>query len=81
MIYMYILVFCCSSSQHEAYEEPGQTNGLYALHLLRHIRRDERIEFILMDVARGTMLFLAVKCKIVLSPSLSGASRPKHHGS
>lgn len=78
---MYILVSFCSSSQHEAYEEPGQTNGLYALHLLRHIRRDERIEFILMDVARGTNLFLAVKCKIVLSPSLSGASRPKYHGS
>ncbi|KAJ7381198.1 B-1 B cell differentiation [Desmophyllum pertusum] len=41
---------CCS--QQEAYEEPGQSNGLYALHLLRHIRRNERIELILMDVAR-----------------------------
>ena len=46
-------VLHCSCTQHEAYEEPGQSNGLYALHLLRHIRRDERIERILMDVARG----------------------------
>lgn len=41
---------CCS--QQEAYEEPNQPNGLYATHLLRHIRRNERIELILMDVAR-----------------------------
>ncbi|XP_068704662.1 mucosa-associated lymphoid tissue lymphoma translocation protein 1 homolog [Montipora capricornis] len=45
---------CCT--QHEAYEEPGQSNGLYALHLLRHIRRDERIERILMDVARDVSM-------------------------
>lgn len=50
-----IFAYSCSS-QHEAYEEPGQTNGLYALHLLRHIRRDERIEFILMDVARDVSM-------------------------
>ena len=47
------LDFCCSCSQQEAYEEPEQPNGLYALHLLRHIHRNERIELILMDVARG----------------------------
>ncbi|CAH3028984.1 unnamed protein product [Porites evermanni] len=41
---------CCS--QHEAYEAPGKRNGLYAFHLLNHIRRNERIELILMDVAR-----------------------------
>ncbi|KAK2568420.1 hypothetical protein P5673_007452 [Acropora cervicornis] len=50
-----IFAYSCSS-QHEAYEEPGQTNGLYALHLLRHIKRDERIEFILMDVARDVSM-------------------------
>ena len=47
------LKFCCSCSQQEAYEEPEQLNGLYALHLLKHIGRNERIELILMDVARG----------------------------
>jgi len=41
---------CCS--QQEAYEAPGQRNGLYALHLLRKIEKDDRIEHILMDVAR-----------------------------
>lgn len=41
---------CCS--QQEAYEAPNQPNGLYATHLLKHIRRNERIELILMDVAR-----------------------------
>lgn len=41
---------CCS--QHEAYEAPGKRNGLYAFHLLNHLRRNERIELILMDVAR-----------------------------
>ena len=46
---------CYSCSQQEAYEEPGKKNGLYAQHLLRHIRRDARIEIILMDVARGTI--------------------------
>ena len=46
-------IFYHSCSQQEAYEEPGQENGLYALHLLKHIRRNERIELILMDVARG----------------------------
>ena len=47
------LKLCCSCSQQEAYEEPEQPNGLYALHLLKHIGRNERIELILMDVARG----------------------------
>lgn len=46
--------FSHSCSQQEAFEEPGQRNGFYAHHLLRHIQKDARIELILMDVARGT---------------------------
>ena len=53
---MYFLAyFNGSCSQHEAYEAPGKRNGLYAFHLLNHIKRNERIELILMDVARGML--------------------------
>ena len=53
---MYFWVyFGDSCSQHEAYEAPGKRNGLYAFHLLNHLRRNERIELILMDVARGML--------------------------
>jgi len=40
---------CCT--QHQAYEQPDQKNGVYARHLLRHINRDVRIETLLMDVS------------------------------
>ncbi|XP_048580644.1 mucosa-associated lymphoid tissue lymphoma translocation protein 1 [Nematostella vectensis] len=44
---------CCT--QQGAYEEPNQSNGLYAYHLLRHIKRDVRIEHLLMDVAKDVV--------------------------
>ena len=68
--------FChfCSCSQQEAYEEPDQRNGLYANHLLRHIRRDTRIEVILMDVARGKKIHLIYWAQRHLHHQLSASS-------
>ena len=54
-IWLILVYFGGSCSQHEAYEAPGKRNGLYAFHLLNHLTRNERIELILMDVARGML--------------------------
>ncbi|XP_031553377.1 mucosa-associated lymphoid tissue lymphoma translocation protein 1-like [Actinia tenebrosa] len=48
---------CCS--QQVAFEEHDQRNGLYAQHLLKHIRRNVRIENILMDVAADVALTIS----------------------
>eukprot|EP00795_Rhopilema_esculentum_P012700 gene12700-3416_t len=44
---------CCT--QHVAFEEPNQKNGVYARYLLKNIRRDVRIENILMDVSTAVV--------------------------
>ena len=47
------LYFPCSCSQQESLEKVNCRNGMYCTHLLRRIRENRRVEYILMDVATG----------------------------
>eukprot|EP00794_Sanderia_malayensis_P017080 gene17080-18801_t len=55
-----IIAYSCLT-QHGAFEEPNQKNGVYAKHLLQNIRRDARIENILMDVNAAVTLSRSVE--------------------